>query len=196
MALKFDDLVDFIFNYWYLWVLANIIGVLFGYHYYWKELISTSWFYWPWIAVSPNACFFMALTIFSYFRNHSSVFVDFFGLLAFIGNFKYGLWTVIVVLSDFEGFAASVSAEYYFLIVIGHFLMFLQSFLVFYFVSFDWDFLVYGFLWFLSNDLLDYSGPMLHSWIPETASIRIAMFTAYGLTFVSIVVWLYFYRFR
>jgi len=189
------ELRDFLWSYWKFLVLLNLVGVAFGYFYYWSDLVSTAWYYWPWVAVSPNACLFMALFVYLYSIDYESSLVDFLGIMAFIGNFKYGLWTIVVVLSDFGGFAAAVSAEYYLFIVFTHFLMFLQSFLVLDYAVFEKHYFVLGVFWFFSNDFLDYTGPMLHSWIPETASVRLAMYSALSLTLASGLVWWLYYKF-
>lgn len=166
-------------------IAANILGTLFGFHYYSERLVSNSFFVWPFIPDSPISTLLIAVSLYLYLNGKSSVILE---SLAFIGNVKYGLWSVLVLLYYFEGFIAVNSWPMYLFLLFSHLGMFLQAFLVPLYSDFNLKSFMVALTWFLSNDFVDYSLGV-HAFIPSE-NIGFAAFTAILLTFLAHFIYL------
>ncbi|MFQ3308551.1 MAG: putative membrane protein YpjA [Candidatus Nanohaloarchaea archaeon] len=177
-------------NPWLL-VILNILGTGFGYWYYRFQLMDSPLHFWPLIPVSPNATLFMALSLGLYALGKKNRWTRVIDVLAFIGNLKYGLWTVVVMLSTPSAYLNQSTTTMFIFLVVTHALMATQALIVLDYTDFDLDALFSGALWYTINDVVDYFGPKLHTPLPEGASFALAGLTATALTFTSIWAYLY-----
>jgi len=182
---------EFALNHPWLLIAVNLAGSAFGYWYYRFALIDNPLYTWPLIPVSPNATMFMAISLALFAVGRNSRWTRIIDALAFIGNLKYGLWTVIVMLSTPSAFLAESTDFMFFFLVVSHALMATQAFLIFDYTSIGIEPVFVGAGWYLLNDLTDYFGPMLHTPLPKEASFSVAGLSAILLTFAS--VWSYLY---
>lgn len=134
-------------------ILINIGGVFYGYSYYLKQLLHSPLYLWPFIPDSPNSTLLIALALVLYAIGYSSKFLD---ALAFITVFKYGLWTMFVLLFHYEhyfGLEYTLRMALFWL----HFGMVLEAFILLKEMKMlskpQWVFLT-G--WFFLNDVMDY----------------------------------------
>lgn len=177
-------------NPWIL-VAVNLVGTVFGYWFYRFHLLENPIHFWPFIPVSPNATLFMALSLGLYALGKRNKWTRIVDVLAFIGNLKYGLWTVVVMLSTPSAYLLESTAFMFSFLVISHALMATQSLLVLDYTEFDLNALFVAALWYTINDVVDYFGPKLHTPLPEGASFALAGLTATALTFAGIWAYLY-----
>jgi len=138
----------------YLVAAINVFGGLFGLYYYWEQLMATELYLWVFVPASPIATFLMAFSVYRNIQGKSSGLLD---ALAFIGNFKYGLWTVFCLLYYWDTFFTGNSVGLYSFMLLSHLGMAIQAFLVFHWSNIDLRPILIGFLWFGLNDLIDYS---------------------------------------
>lgn len=182
---------DLALDYSRILVIINILGTGFGYWYYRFQLVDNPLHLWPLIPVSPNATLFMALSLTLYTigkRNRWTRIVD---ALAFIGNLKYGLWTVIVMLATPSAYLNHSTTAMFAFLVISHALMATQAFIVLEYTEVDLKALFVSAVWYTFNDAVDYFGPKLHTPLPEGASFALAGLSAAALTFSGIWAYLY-----
>lgn len=172
-------------------VLINILGTGFGYWYYRFQLMDNPLHLWPLIPVSPNATLFMALSLMLYTLGRRSRWTKIVDVLAFIGNLKYGLWTVIVMLATPSAYINQSTPEMFAFLVVSHALMATQAFLVLDYTEVDLEALFVGAMWYTINDVVDYFGMKLHTPLPEGASFALAGLSAATLTFTGIWAYLY-----
>jgi uncharacterized membrane protein YpjA len=170
-------------------IAVNLAGTLFGFYYYLPQFSSTEFFLWPLVADSPISTLFLALSLYIFLsgglEKFSSEIENTVHALAFIGNVKYGLWTVFVLLQFRPEFTAINTMPMYMFLILSHFGMFLQAFLVLDYIDIGKKVsgLAVGF--FLFNDLVDYSLG-IHTSLPETQGIfSLVSFVAISLTVLS-----------
>lgn len=147
-------------------ILVNIAGTAFGFYYYRDLMLSNSVYLWPVIPDSPASTLFIALSFFLYLKNRGNKVID---ALAFIGNVKYGLWTVFVLLYMNQGFLEYTSILMYGFLLFSHLAMFFQAFLVLEYSEISMKEIIPVGLFFLVNDVIDYSLGV-HAYLPEDTS--------------------------
>lgn len=162
---------------------VNVFGTLFGFYYYLPQFNNISPWLWIFVADSPLATLFIALSFLMQYLNRENHFVD---VLAFVGNVKYGLWTVFVLLFYFQTFWTGNSTPMYLFLLFSHLGMFLQAFLVTEYSGFNLKHVLIGISWFLLNDLLDY-GLDIHTSIYASHSHPVSgiMIVAISLTLIG-----------
>jgi len=166
----------------YLIAAVNILGTIFGFYYYFEQLVNTSMILWIFVPASPLATFFLATSVYLNADNRGIPLLD---ALAFLGNFKYGLWTVFVLLYYSEIFFMGQELLYVFMFF-SHLGMAVQAFLVFYWQNFRLKELGIVGAWFLLNDLVDYTLGT-HTYL-YTENVFAAEITAYTLTVTGLVI--------
>ncbi len=168
-------------------VLANLAGTAFGFYWYRDLLLSQKFSLWPLIPDSPLSTLFIAFSLTLFLYNRSNSLID---ALAFVGNLKYGLWTVFVQLYFFQELIATTSIYLYLFITFSHLLMFLQAFLVLRYSDLSLKAGLTAVLWFLVNDFVDYSLGV-HATLPvEVELFSVVSGVAFLLTVVSAVIYL------
>ena len=168
-------------------ISANLIGTLFGIYYYIPQLLSTETFLWPLIPDSPTATFLFMLSLIAVYTTDfkkGKGLKNILYTLAFIGNIKYGLWTVYVLIEFMPYFTSINSGLMYLFLIFSHIGMFLQAFLILPYVSYSKSILIAP-LAYLLNDIIDYS-LQIHTSLPEAQQIdsKVAVI-AYSLTLAS-----------
>ena len=85
--------------------LINFIGFLYGVYFYQNQLAATPMHLWIFVLDSPIAVLFIALfcTLRLWKRKNN----NFLAVLAVFGLIKYGLWTIIVLLMNWQYFYAA-----------------------------------------------------------------------------------------
>lgn len=162
----------------------NFLGTLFGFYYYLPQFQSTPVHLWVFVSDSPIATFAIGLSLVLYIHDKKWPGLDVF---AFVANFKYGLWTVFVLIYYFETFWSVNSIPMYIFLLVSHFLMFVQAFLVLEHAEWSFKALVISVTWFLLNDTLDYFldiHPTL--FVEHSHPISPAMLAAYTLTILGL----------
>jgi uncharacterized membrane protein YpjA len=173
----------------YLVIVTNILGTLFGFYYYLPQISENNPLFWIFIMDSPLSTLFIATSLLLHIKNRQKKFLDY---LAFIGNFKYGIWTVFVLFHYFESFLAMRGTLLFSFLAVSHLLMFFQAFLVLDYLEFDYRYLAAAASFFLVNDILDY-GLGIHSTLPEVNGFTDpAGVAAVSLTALSVSSLLYF----
>lgn len=132
----------------------NVLGTLFGFYYYADQLSANPVHLWPFIPDSPLATLFIALSFTLAAYKKESGLID---ALAFIGNLKYGLWTVFTLLYYYEIFYTGNPLPMYLFMLFSHVAMAVQAFLVLEYSEISLKQFTVGSSWFVLNDVLDYS---------------------------------------
>lgn len=165
--------------------LINLIGTLFGFYYYLPQFSETAPILWLLVADSPIATFLIAVSFLMYRYDKQNNLIDF---LAFIGNVKYGLWTVFVLIFYFDTFWTGNSTPMYLFLLISHLGMFLQALLVYDYSKFSIKAIIAGGAWFIINDIFDYTLDT-HTYVfaEHSHPMSMIMFAAVSLTLTGII---------
>ncbi|EHK02120.1 hypothetical protein HRED_05583 [Candidatus Haloredivivus sp. G17] len=175
--MKYDDIL-FRRKTLFLIVLTNLLGTLFGFYYYSDQLLTTDPLLWIFVPASPIATLLFAASIYLNVKDRGLPLLD---SLAFISNFKYGLWTVFCLSYYSEIFFTGNSVGLYSFMLVSHFAMAIQAFLLFKWENIGWRVLFVAFLWYLFNDFIDYTfGTHTELYTEYTLPAELA---AYSLTF-------------
>ena len=175
--MKYDDIL-FRRKTLFLIVLTNLLGTLFGFYYYSDQLLTTDPLLWIFVPASPIATLLFAASIYLNVKDRGLPLLD---SLAFISNFKYGLWTVFCLSYYSEIFFTGNSVSLYSFMLVSHFAMAIQAFLLFKWENIGWRVLFVAFLWYLFNDFIDYTfGTHTELYTEYTLPAELA---AYSLTF-------------
>ena len=175
--MKYDDIL-FRRKTLFLIVLTNLLGTLFGFYYYSDQLLTTDPVLWVFVPASPIATLLFAASIYLNVKDRGLPLLD---SLAFISNFKYGLWTVFCLSYYSEIFFTGNSVGLYSFMLVSHFAMAIQAFLLFKWENIEWRALGGAFLWYLFNDFIDYTfGTHTELYTEYTLPAELA---AYSLTF-------------
>lgn len=160
--------------------LVNLAGTVFGFYYYSNQLLSTDPLLWIFVPASPIATLLFAASVYLNADDRGLSILDAF---AFISNFKYGLWTVFVLIYYSEIFFSSNSIGLYSFMLVSHFAMAVQAFLLFEWENIGRKALISAFLWYLFNDFIDYTfGTYTELYTEYTLPAEAA---AYSLTFLA-----------
>lgn len=136
-------------------VLANLIGSYYGFFVYYKDqLLAEAIQFWIFIPDSPLATLLAAISISLYIIGRNNNLIN---ILAIFANIKYGLWTVIMMLSYPEGFLQMNPVEMNIFIFLTHLAMSLQALMI-------WTYtetpkiteITLVSLYFILNDTVDY----------------------------------------
>lgn len=189
--MKFSDLTDKLLGKSFIKALiaVNILGTFFGFYYYMPQLAETSIFLWPIVPDSPISTLLIALSLSIFLSGGLEKLPEkleiFIHSLAFIGNVKYGLWTVFVLLKFQPEFMAINTTAMYLFLILSHLGMFLQAFLVLDYIDISKKILGLSAGFFLFNDMVDYTLG-IHTSLPETQGIySIVSAVAFTLTVVA-----------
>jgi uncharacterized membrane protein YpjA len=136
-------------NKYFLILIAsiNIIVAIYSLNYYLTQLISSPKILWIFIpdSIIATLIFGIAILLFALKKLPKSL-----SALALVGMWKYGLWTLFILIMDLRPFAPN----WYF--YTGHFLMILETLILWKKFKFKPIHFAPAFGFFLVNDLLDY----------------------------------------
>lgn len=162
--------------------LVNLLGTLFGFYYYSNQLLSTDPVLWIFVPASPIATLFFAASIYLNANNRGLQILD---ALAFVSNFKYGLWTVFCLIYYSEIFFSGNSTGLYSFMIVSHLGMAAQAFMLFEWKNIGFNALIGAFLWYLFNDFIDYNfGTHTELYTQYTVPAETA---AYSLTLLALL---------
>lgn len=173
-------------------VLGNIIGVLFGFTYwYGAQLLESPLKYWIFIPASPLfALLFATSALMIYFKKKNSVLF----YLTAVGLIKYGIWTVVFWWDNFSTSGLPLWMMYW--LIGSHAIMALEAFILFSRIEFRKWHVLLAWIVFGLYDYMHYFGGLVTN---KVAVVKTDMYTAIALTiFVPLVVyWLVkFFRYR
>jgi len=135
-----------------LLILVNIGGFFFGIYYYWYQLGMTPWPLWIFVIDCPLYAIMFAAILTLRFRKKTYNLLNF---LTSIGLIKYGLWTGIVVVMNWEYFF-SASPYIYAMLFPLHIGMILEGLILVPKTKIILFYLPLVTSWFLINDFFDY----------------------------------------
>lgn len=133
---------------------VNIAGTAFGFFFYYPQLGDNPIHLWLFIPDSPLATLFAALTFLLITHRKRKSIIE---ALAVIGNLKYGLWTVFVLIYYSEIFYAGNPLWMYLFLLVSHLGMALQAFFIAEISEIDIKAFLAASSWFIVNDIIDYS---------------------------------------
>ncbi len=142
--------------------------------------MSTDPLLWIFVPASPIATLFFAASIYLNINDEGLPVLD---ALSFISNFKYGLWTVFCLIYYSDIFFTGNSVGLYSFMLVSHFAMAAQAFLLFKWGKIGVKALVVAFLWYVFNDLIDYTFST-HTELYTEYTLP-AELAAYSLTFTA-----------
>ena len=161
----------------------NIAGTAFGFFFYYPQLGDNPFHLWPFIPDSPLATLFAALTFILIAHRKRNKLLE---ALAVIGNLKYGLWTVFVLIYYSEIFYGGNPLWMYLFLLVSHIGMAVQALFILDISEIDLRPLIIASSWFIVNDLIDYSLG-IHTRL-YSSEVFPAMIAAGLLTAASIII--------
>lgn len=174
---KFWNFVEYyIEQKWFIITLIflNLFGSIYGFTWYKDQILDNSLKFLFFIPDGPLASLFFVIFLILYLFGKSVPIID---ALASVSLFKYGVWTIMVVI--WGGWAEEASVIKMItletiswtdlLIIIIHIAMILQAILFYKKYSYGfWNILLAG-IWLLTNDFLDYTFG-IHPVLPNSIS--------------------------
>jgi uncharacterized membrane protein YpjA len=170
-----------------LWVIVGIdlASAVAGYViWYGGTILSSPWYFWPFVPDSPLAVTFVAavLIAFRYGRRWELL-----GLLAVGTCVKYGLWTVLVWFTKYlSGGGYSAMAI---VMSVSHFCMIIEGLIVAALLRFRPIPVAIAGLFLILNDLVDYASSY-HPRLPELVDGRVVARFSVATTAVVIACWI------
>ncbi len=169
----------------YAIIIANLLGVAYGFYYYAPQLASTPNWLWLFVADSPIsvalAAAFFTLALLGKKNNLVTQ-------LAVIANIKYGAWTVFVLLYYADYFFSPTNALLYAIMFATHAAMVVQGAFIASFASASrvTTATALALAWFLTNDVFDYLLFNTHTRVPETPEkLAVTALVALALTLAA-----------
>lgn len=138
--------------FFYVLLILNFFGALYGFWWYRGQLQETHYLLWPFVPNSPLAVLYFFIALLFFLHGKRSVFWE---GLAYFGLIKHGLWTVAIITA--YKLAGHTNLENI-LLWTGHFGMALQAMLFWTYYGRPLSYpLAAGIVsWYLFNDFLDY----------------------------------------
>lgn len=164
-------------NWLALFSLAGLAGFAYGICFYLPQLQQTSWLYWLFVVDCPLYSLLMALVFGLAFFGVKNDLLAFF---ASVGAFKYGAWTMLVLVL-YGNWFFSANAVVSLALFVAHALLALAGLVLLGRPRVSNAFFAVVFAWFFAGDLLDY-GFGLHPLLPESPLLFWAAVAAFALT--------------
>jgi len=163
-----------------LLVAVNVVGSLYGFNWYARQLADTPWYLWPVTPDSPLSSLgfgvYLALRL-------SGRRTPWFAALVQLATFKYGLWTVVVL---GQYLLATGNANPELLLLIGtHAGMALEACLLMRADPAPTPALALALAWLTLNDGFDYLAGT-HPTVPDPGLIDLVAVEAVGLTWLAL----------
>ncbi|TVY11638.1 DUF1405 domain-containing protein [Paenibacillus cremeus] len=163
-----------------LWSLfwVNLLGTIYGYEWYWKQLVYTAQEISPWLLPfvpdSPTASLFFTFVLIYLLieskRNDdqsnkpAGIVRGFVEAFAVITSFKYGIWAVSMIMASAYQGDSLVWQDW--MLSISHLGMAAEALLYFAFYRYRWSSVVLAAAWAFLNDYMDYTAGVF-PWLPE-----------------------------
>jgi len=182
-------------GYRFVWavVAINLLGTAFGFWYYRYQLAATPTVMWPLIPDSPTATLLIAAAFAAWASGHRS---EYLSVLAFFGNFIFGVWTPWVLLVGWDASIAQAGLPLHAFLFISHLGMVVQAMVLHRIATFRLRAIVVATAVYSSNLLVDYFLPIVgptdpsglfpirphYTWLPVAGdTVVIGGATAYQL---------------
>ncbi|MBI5229059.1 DUF1405 domain-containing protein [Candidatus Micrarchaeota archaeon] len=168
-------------------ILVNVIAFFYGIYYYWGQLQRTPFYLWLFVIDCPLYAILFALVLALMLLGLKNNLLTF---ITSVGAFKYGVWTMFVILFYGELFLSPVNFPTYSLLFIAHFGLTLEGLFLMGEVSGEKGFLkklvLVSVAWFLLNDFLDYGVGVYPAAVPSRG-VKFAFLIGFtvSMTFVS-----------
>jgi len=134
-------------------IAINLIGVAYGIYYYLPKLLSTPVWLWFFVLDSPLPVFFAAVSFLLLLQKKQNQLLD---ALAAAWCLKWGVWSMLVIVSFPQTFLAPAVAFWYAILFFLHFLEALEGIIFSTKQKFSLAVLGIALLFSLTNDFLDY----------------------------------------
>ncbi|MDD3160132.1 MAG: DUF1405 domain-containing protein [Candidatus ainarchaeum sp.] len=156
---------------------------------------SISYYFWKLPTVNPLLWFFVIdcplyviLLSFVFLLKFFSKQNNFFQFIVIIGLIKYAFWTFFSLF--LHGLLFSYNFEFL-IVIVAHLFMLFESLLFFKFDKFKLNYLIFGIVWFIFNDILDYFF-LLHPYFRPEFFNQIMLFSFFSSILVSFFVYFLF----
>ncbi|MFA5931398.1 MAG: DUF1405 domain-containing protein [archaeon] len=161
-------MIDIIRNKFFLLILAliNFAAGIYSFSYYLPQLQTNSFWSWILIADCPIFAILFGINLILILLDKRSELLSF---ISIIGNIKYGLWTIFVLIIS----GAAPANE---LIIFSHFLLILETIVLFDLFSFKVKHVLIAAVLFAINDFFDYVLG-LHPFVKEGFLADAALFS-------------------
>lgn len=162
-------------------VVINFLGSVYGYYWYYGQLLATPWFWWPFTPDSPLATTLFALALLlALWRRESGLL----RLTAAVAVIKYGLWAMVIIADYWRSGAAVAPVEAG--LWLSHLGMLVEGCLFLrHWPAAPWQFGLVA-LWLVLNDIVDY-GLGLHPYLFQPGQEGLALYTATGISLATII---------
>lgn len=178
----------------YLLVAINVLGIIYGYYFYYDQLSFSPLYLWPFI---PDCPLYVMVFTFALLLSLSGYELKLLNYIAAVGMMKYGAWTLMALLLFSDRFFSGpvwVISSVLFILHIGMFseglLLIPKKLNIFHFSA--------GFLWFIVNDYFDYFHGYLdaagryvlgtHPVLPSDDRIQIVMVLTFMLSIAMCII--------
>lgn len=171
-------------------LVVNVLGTVYGYYWYTRQLVDTPAQFWIFVPDSPTASLFFVVVLIAFlFKKH----VPLFEALAAVTLFKYGVWAVGMNLAG--GFVTGSLEWSNDLLIVSHSGMALEGLLYLPFYRFKMWHLAVASIWTLNDLMIDYVYGMSPRYPPLYNYEHMIGYLTFWLTLLSIFL-VYFFAVR
>lgn len=167
-------------------IFVNLFGSIYGFIWYKEQILDNSLKLLLFIPDGPLASLFFAIFLLLYLYGKSVPIIE---ALASVSLFKYGVWTIVIVIwggwTEEASIIKMVTLETIswndLLLILTHIWMILQAIIFYKKYSYGFWYIFIGGIWLLTNDLLDYTLD-IYPVLPESISsmdFKVGKFTFY-----------------
>jgi len=160
----------------FLLALANFAAGFYSISYYLPQHESNSFWFWVFIADCPLYAILFGINLLLLIGEKPSKALSF---ISIVGNFKFGLWTIFVLL-----ISGAASAQWLF--VLSHLLLIIETIVLLGLFEFRVKHVLLAVVWFILNDYLDYVAS-LHPFVPQGFLFYAAVFALASTIILSLV---------
>lgn len=166
-----------------IWILigTNILGSIYGYYWYHRQLGETPVYFWPFVPDSPLSTTLLVISLILIFYGRKNPALH---ILACASVIKYGAWAMFVI-AHYWSISGVTSAEEVMLFV-SHLGMLAEGLLFLRVVAVTGYQMIPAMLWLVTNDVLDYKLG-IHPYLFDNSQLPAAQVTAVILTLFNIV---------
>jgi len=183
-------LASLLYHRYFLWLvfILNIAGTLWGFEWYWDQLVETPWLLRIFVPDCPLHAMLFALYILMLIRDipADKGWRKFIAWTAVLGCVKYGIWTIVIIGQFLISPGASPDSQDW-LLFASHIGMTLQGLAYSARMSSASQYISLAVVWFALNDMSDY-GLGTHPYLPLPGQFPLAASLSVALT-VLVALW-------
>lgn len=162
------------------WLAAvDFIGAIYGFYWYWGQLMETPFYLWVLVADSPLSALLFGIVLLLYLKGVRHEALE---AVAYFSMIKYGLWTVFVI-GQFVLGPGKLDFENTHLFL-SHAGMALEALIFWQYMAPSRKYILLAFLWAFANDCADYLGG-LHPTLPHPPYLPWVAGAAFVLTVLT-----------